>query len=77
MRTFTIRSLALTIGTAALLIIPAISPAKAAPNDGRELSKKKNQKDADIGERKPAKPTWPPPMDEDFDRKSASGGSGM
>lgn len=77
MHTFTIRLLALTIGAAALLIVPAIPPVKAAPNDGRELSKKRMQKSADNGERKPAKPAWPPPMDEDFDRKSASGGSGM
>ena len=77
MHPYTNRLLALSIGAAALLIIPAIPPVKAAPNDGREFSKKRMQQSADYGERKPAKPTWPPPMDEDFDRKSASGGSGM
>jgi hypothetical protein len=73
-----IRVLTLAIYGAAFVVVPTITPTKAATNGNWEVAKdKKVQKGAAINDPKPSKPAWPPPMYEDFDRKNTGGGGGM
>ncbi len=85
MRNFGIRLFTLTLCATALLTAPMIPPAKAGANRsmGAEKTRTKNQGSAsgdaqsqgpnDL--RSPTAP-FPPPMNDDFDRK-AGGGAGM
>jgi hypothetical protein len=84
-RNFGIRLFTLTLCTTALLTAPLIPPPKAGANRsvGVEKTKAKNQA-AGSGDvqspgstdlRSPTAP-FPPPMNDDFDRK-AGGGAGM
>jgi hypothetical protein len=84
-RNFGIRLFTLTLCTTALLSAPMIHPAKAGANRsmGAEKTKTKNQgggsrdvqSQGPIDLRSPTA-TFPPPMNDDFDRK-AGGGAGM
>lgn len=76
MRTYAIRLLTLAIYAAPLMAIPMIPPAKAATNDSRDAEKarKKVQKSPVITDSRPARPTWPPSYEDDFDRKNGGGG---
>jgi hypothetical protein len=75
LRKSAIRLLMLTIYGAAFVVVPTITPARAATNGNGEVGKnKKAQKGATISDPKPSSPRWPPPMDEDFDRKNTAGG---
>jgi hypothetical protein len=79
MRKFAIPLLALVISATPVMIVSVV-PAQAETNGsgGIETGKKKIQESRSISDRKPASPAWPPPYDEDFDRKSAgAGGGGM
>jgi hypothetical protein len=75
MRKFAIPFLALVICATPA----AVPPAKAEANGsgGVETAKKKIRESRSISDRKPASPAWPPPYDEDFDRKNTGGGGGM
>jgi hypothetical protein len=42
-----------------------------------EANKKKIQESRSVSDRRPSNPHWPPPIDEDPDRKNANGGGGM
>lgn len=66
----------LAIVGATLVVVPSITPAKAA-NGEVEKNKKKSQKSLASSNSRPASPSWPPPMDDDFDRKNAGGAGGM
>ena len=84
MRNFSIPLFTLTVCAVALLTVPIIPPLKAAGNSGGEVEKtrKRNQRSASqdlqspgFGDlRSPTLPTFPPPMNNDFDRKAGSGG---
>jgi hypothetical protein len=77
MRRFATRLLTLMIYAAPLMAIPTITPAKAATNDSREVGKsKKAHKSAGPGitDSRPPTPKWPPPIEDDFDRKNGGGG---
>jgi hypothetical protein len=78
MRKFAIPFLALVISATPMMIVSAV-PAQAETNGsgGVETAKKKIQESRSISDRKPASPAWPPPYDEDFDRKNTGGGGGM
>jgi hypothetical protein len=78
LRKSAIRILTLAIYGATFVVVPIIMPAKAATNGNGELAKnKKIQRGTAASDPKPASPRWPPPMDEDFDRKNTGGGGGM
>jgi len=79
MRGYATRLLTLAIHATLLIAIPTMTPAKAATTDSREVEKgkKKTQKSPGFTDSRPARPTWPPPMEDDFDRKNAGGGGGM
>jgi hypothetical protein len=73
-----IRLLTLAICGAAFVMVPTITPAKAATSGNGEAERiQKIQKRTAIRDSKPSNPTWPPPMYEDFDRKNTGGGGGM
>lgn len=74
MHTFTTRLLALSVGAAALIVIPVIAPVKAAASDSREKGNRKPPKSAGASDRKSPDPSWPPPMYDDFDRRNTGGG---
>jgi len=87
LRKFGIRLFTLAVCTAALLTVPMVQPSKAAGNGGGEVEKtrKKTQASASGDLQSPTQsgdlrsPTlriWPPPMQDDVDRK-AGGGGGM
>jgi hypothetical protein len=71
-----IRLLALAICSAAFVVVPTITPVKAATNDNGEVekNKKKIQKGTAINDPRSSSPAWPPPMYDDFDRKNTGGG---
>jgi hypothetical protein len=67
--------LTLAICATALVMVPMVTPAKAATNGGREIEKnKKTQKSLGVSEPRSSNPAWPPPMYDDFDRKNGGGG---
>jgi hypothetical protein len=76
MRGYATRLLTLVIYAAPLMAVPTMTPAKAATNDSREVEKgkKKIQRSPGITDSRPATPKWPPPMEDDFDRKNGGGG---
>jgi len=92
LRKFGIRLFTLAVCTAALLTVPVVQPSKAAGNGGGqdgggelEKTRKKTQGNASSDLQSPTQsgdlrsPTlriWPPPMQDDVDRK-AGGGGGM
>ena len=73
-----IRLLIMAIYAMALVVVPMVTPAKAAPNGGEETekNKKKIQKSPGISDSRSSSPSWPPPMSDDPDRRP-SGGGGM
>jgi hypothetical protein len=79
MRKSPVRLFMLAILGTTLVVVPSVTPAKAATNGYGEIekNKKKGQKALAISDPKPSNPTWPPPMYDDFDRKNAGGGGGM
>lgn len=79
MRKLAIPFLALVICATPAMIVSAIPPAKAEASGSAavETAKKKIQESRSASDRKPASPAWPPPYDEDFDRKNTGGGGGM
>jgi len=78
MRKFAIPLLALVISATPVMIV-SVAPAQAKTNGSTAVTtaKKKIQESRNISDRKPASPAWPPPYDEDFDRKNTGGGGGM
>jgi hypothetical protein len=68
----------LTLATyaTALVLVPMVTPAKAATNRSGEIekNKKKIQKSVGAGDLRSSSPAWPPPMYDDFDRKNGGGG---
>ena len=71
-----IRLLTLALCATALMVVPMVTPAKAATNGGGEIekNKKKVQKSLGVGDPRTSSPAWPPPMYDDFDRKNGGGG---
>jgi hypothetical protein len=71
-----IRLLIAAICAVTLVTVPKVTPARATPNDNWQIEKnrKKSQKGLAISDPKPASPSWPPPMYDDFDRKNGGGG---
>jgi len=92
LRKFGIRLFTLTVCAAALLTVPVVRPSKAAgdgsgQNGGGELEKTRKKTQGNVSGdlqsptqsgdlRSPTLRIWPPPMQDDFDRK-AGGGGGM
>jgi hypothetical protein len=78
MRKSAIGLLTLTIYATALVIVPAVPPAKAETNGSEsvETNKKKIQENRSVSDRRSSSQAWPPPVDEDPDRKKASAGGG-
>jgi hypothetical protein len=73
----TIRVLTVTV-CAALVAISVCAPANAAASGSVEVEKgKKRIQKEPLNDPRSARPTWPPPMYDDFDRKNAGGGGGM
>ena len=73
-----VRLWTLAICAAAIVVVPTVTPAKAATvgSGGIEKNKKKIiPKAATVGsgDQRFAS-TWPPPMDDDFDRKNGGAG---
>jgi hypothetical protein len=64
---------------AALAAVSIATPANSAASGNTETlkGKRKLQNGPNISEPRPANPSWPPPMYDDFDRKNAGGGGGM
>ena len=71
-----IRLLTLAIYATAPVVVPVVTPAKGATSSSGEIEKKKNQKSPGVSDPRSSSPSWPPPMNDDPDRK-ASGGGGM
>jgi hypothetical protein len=71
-----IRLLTLALCATALMVVPMVTPAKAATNGSGEIekNKKKIQKSLGAGDPRSSNPAWPPPMYDDFDRKNGGGG---
>lgn len=81
MSKFTIRLLMLGMYATALVVVPMVTPAKAATNSSREIKKKKRMthRSPGIGHTKSSDPSANPfssNMYDDFDRKNAGGGGG-
>ena len=74
-----IRLLTLAIYTTAPVVVPMVTPAKAATSSSGEIEKnrKKNQKSPGVSDPKPSGPSLSPPMNDDPDRKASGGGGGM
>jgi len=68
--------LTLALCATALVVVPMVTPAKAATNGSGEIekNKKKIQKSLGAGDPRSSNPAWPPPMYDDFDRKNGGGG---
>ena len=71
-----IRLLTLSTCTVALGMVPTLTSVKAAPDNNAEIdkNKKKIQNSAGISGHKSSSSAWPPPMNDDPDRKAAVGG---
>jgi hypothetical protein len=69
-----IRLLTLAICATALLMVPMVTPAKAATNGSGEIEKNKKKKSPGTSDPRSSSPAWPPPMYDDFDRKNGGGG---
>ncbi len=82
MRDFSMRLFTLTACAMALLAAPVISPVRAAGNGGVDAEKARKIPPKSVSEdspasgdmRSPTLATWPPRMNNDFDRKAGSGG---
>lgn len=74
-----IRFLALSACAVALAMVPTLTSVKAAPNNSAEIekNKKKIQNGAGTSDPRSSSPAWPPPINDDPDRKAAVGGGGM
>ena len=73
-----IRLLTLAIYATAPVVVPMVTPAKAATSSSGEIEKnKKNQKSPGVSDPRSSSPAWPPPMNDDPDRKASGGGGGM
>ena len=68
----------LTLSTCAVVLgmVPTLTSVKAAPDNNAEIdkNKKKIQNSAGISGHKSSSSAWPPPMNDDPDRKAAVGG---
>jgi hypothetical protein len=71
-----IRLLIMASYATALVLVPMVTPAKAAPNGSEETekNKKKIQKSPGISDSRSSSPSWPPPASDDPDRKPGAGG---
>ena len=58
------------------VVVPMVTPAEAATSSSGEIEQTKNQKSPGVSDPRSSSPSWPPPMNDDPDRK-ASGGGGM
>ncbi|HEY4738431.1 MAG TPA: hypothetical protein VIH63_13670 [Xanthobacteraceae bacterium] len=73
-----IRLLTLAIYTTAPVVVPMVTPAKAATSSSGEMEKNEmNQKSPGVSDPRSSSPSWPPPMNDDLDRKASGGGGGM
>ena len=79
MSKFAIRLLTLTLYATALVVVPMVTPAKAATNSSKEIKKKKKmtyRSPRITNARSPSSNPFSSNMYDDFDRKNAGGGGG-
>jgi hypothetical protein len=77
MSKFAIRLLTLALYATALVVIPMVTPAKAATNSSKQIKKKMTHRNPGIANtRSPSASPFTSNMYEDFDRRNAGGGGG-